>query len=644
MQIALAAAVALSFLCACSDAMRVPEGPPREDREPCQQHDPLRQPFFGDLHVHTAYSYDAYAFDVRGTPDQAYRFARGAPLSLGPLDAEGMGTRTVRLSRPLDFAAVTDHSEFLAEVDACTTPGAAGYESTTCETYRSNQSSGVTVLGTSLVSPSPTRRADLCGEDGGLCRDRLPDVWRSVVDAAEVAYDRSAACAFTSLIAYEYTGSLGASTQHRNVIFAGDRVPLPVSYYEQPTALGLWRALKRECIDAPGGGCDVIAIPHNTNESNGNAFRIEYPGASSIEEEREQAALRADLERLVEVYQHKGDSECRNGLSGIVGAPDEQCAFEKISRDGAADCGDGTGSGGAAGVGCISRLDYVRGILAAGLREGDRLGVNPYRLGLIASTDTHNATPGNVEERAFAGNHGSNDDSPEKRLDRGFLGLGGIEYGPGGLAGVWAEENTRGALFAALKRRETFGTSGPRIVVRMFGGADLPEALCDDPDLLRIGYERGVPMGGILAPGRAGAAPRFVVQALRDPGTPEAPGALLQRIQIVKGWVESGESHQRVFDAAGRANGADVDLATCEPRGPGAASLCAEWTDPAFDPAQAAFYYARVLENPTCRWSTWECLALPAADRPPACSDPEVPKTIQERAWTSPIWWDGARS
>jgi hypothetical protein len=179
----------------------------------------------------------------------------------------------------------------------------------------------------------------------------------------------------------------------------------------------------------------------------------------------------------------------------------------------------------------------------------------------------------------------------------------------------------------------------------MFGGADLPEGLCDDPDLLRIGYDRGVPMGGVLAAGRAGAAPRFVVQALRDPGTPEAPGSLLQRIQIVKGWIENGEAHEQVLDVAGQAaNGADVDLATCEARGPGAESLCAVWTDPAFDPAHPAFYYARVLENPTCRWSTWECLALPAESRPPACSNPEVPRTIQERAWTSPIWWDGAAS
>ncbi len=639
---ALAGLAAIFSLAACRERSEPPRRPPTEEREPCRRHDPLRQPFFGDLHAHTAYSYDAWVFDVRTTPEQAYRFARGEALDLAPFDAEGRPTRPARLARPLDFAAVTDHSEFLAETDACTTPGAQGHDSETCRTYRSGLAAGVTVLGSALVGANPARLPDVCGEDRASCRDGLAGVWQRVVAAAEGAYDRSGACSFTSFVAYEYTGSLGASTQHRNVIFANERVPLPVSYYEQPTRLGLWRALRRDCIDVVGGDCDVIAIPHNTNESNGNSFRVEYPGAATIEEQREQASLRADIERLVEVYQHKGDSECRNGFAGLLGAPDEQCDFEKTRPGETADCGEGTGSGGAAGVGCISRRDFLRGILAEGLREGERLGLNPYRLGVIASTDGHNGTPGNVDERTFIGNHGSNDDTAAERLGRGFLGLGGPEYGPGGLVGAWAEENSRGAIFAALKRRETFGTSGPRIAVRLFGGADLPAGLCDDPDLARIGYERGVPMGGVL-PGD-GRAPRFVAQALRDPGTAEVPGGLLDRIQIVKVWVEDGGAHERVFDVAGGGGDADVDPATCAPRGPGADSLCADWTDPDFDPAIPAAYYARVLENPSCRWSGWECLRLPAAERPDACADPAVPRTIRERAWTSPIWWDGATS
>jgi hypothetical protein len=640
------ALLAAALLAACSDAPAPSGGgPDGGPRAACTDRDPERKAFFGDLHVHTANSFDAYLFGTRGTPEDAYRFARGEPIALPPNDANGEPTRVVRLDRPLDFAAVTDHSEFLAEIEACTTPGVAGYDSQTCVEYRGSQTRGTILFGTAMILTEPKRRADICGDDGTGCAEGLMRVWTRTVEAAEAAYDRSAACSFTSFVAYEYTATTGVSTQHRNVIFANAEVPVPISYYEQPTRQGLWRELRRQCIDA-GTGCDAIAIPHNTNESNGNSFVVEYPGAATLDDERAQAEARAIAEPLIEIYQHKGDSECRNGVSGILGAIDEQCGFEKIRREGGEDCGDGVGSGGSTRMGCISRLDYVRGILLEGLREGTRLGVNPYRLGIIASTDTHNATPGNVEETSFAGHQGMNDDSQRKRLGDAFLDVSANEQGPGGLAGVWAEENSRPALFAALKRRETFGTSGPRMAVRFFGGFDLPADLCSDTRLVRTGYERGVAMGGVLpaAPGD-GAAPRFAVHALRDPGTDSRPGTPLERLQIVKGWIEDGERHERVFDVAGAGGTAGVDLDTCETTGTGGAdSLCATWSDPDFDPARPAFYYARVLENPTCRWSTRQCLELSPEDRPPACSDPIVPKTIQERAWTSPIWYDGAAS
>jgi hypothetical protein len=192
--------------------------------------------------------------------------------------------------------------------------------------------------------------------------------------------DRSARCEFTTFVAYEYTGATGASTRHRNVIFRNERVPFPTTYYEQPTPQGLWRELENTCLDA-GTGCDVLAIPHNPNESNGHMFLVEYPGATSVDEEREQAAMRARMEPLLEIFQHKGDSECMNGLSGIVGAPDEQCDFEKWVRPGPPDCGDGTGSLGSANFGCYSRRDFLRGILFEGLKEAERIGVNPYALG-----------------------------------------------------------------------------------------------------------------------------------------------------------------------------------------------------------------------------------------------------------------------
>ena len=612
-----------------------------EEREPCAVRNPLRNVYFGDLHVHTTYSFDAHAFDVDTTPEQAYRFAQGDPVALPPLDASGHGTQTLRLARPLDFTAVTDHSEFLGEVDECTTPGATSYDSATCQIYRGEAYTAVRQFGVRLTPRKPQRFPDICGADNQICLQQAAAVWERVQAAADAAYDRSAACRFTSFVAYEYSASAGASTLHRNVIFRNDHVPVPISVFEEATPQGLWAELKATCLDA-GTGCDVLAIPHNSNESNGKMFFVEYPGAATIDDERAQATFRAAMEPLVEIYQHKGSSECLNGISGIIGAPDEACEFERRRPAPFLDCGDGTGQTGAAGQGCVSRLDYVRGALLAGLKEDERLGVNPYRLGIIASTDTHNGTPGATEEATFIGHRGTDDDTPAKQLGTGVLTDGGLIFGPGGLTAVWAEENSRPSIFDALRRKEVFGTSGTRIAVRFFGGWSYAGSLCSDPDLIRKGYAGGVPMGGVLPAAPLGSsAPTFVISALRDPGSGDRVGAPLQRLQVIKGWIDNGESHQQVFDVAGNPNnGATVDEGTCALQGPGADALCTVWTDPDFNAAQHAFYYVRVLENPTCRWSTYVCNRLAAADRPPACSDPKTPKSIQERAWTSPIWYE----
>ncbi|MBI4516010.1 MAG: DUF3604 domain-containing protein [Deltaproteobacteria bacterium] len=635
-------AMVLGLVVAAGCGGTVPrEAPPEIDqREPCAQSSPLRNAYFGDLHVHTTYSFDAHAFELRVSPEQSYQFAKGDPVALPPLDAAGNGTRSVRLERPLDFAAVTDHSEFLGEVEACITPGSAAYDTQTCQNYRGDAIEGTRTFGL-LLTQKPQRFPNICGADGQVCHELAGQVWRRIQAAAEAAYDRTSRCGFTSFVAYEYSAATGISTRHRNVIFRNQRVPFPISYMEQPKAQGLWRELQTNCLDA-GTGCDVLAIPHNSNESNGHMFLVEYPGAATVEEERTAAEFRAAIEPLVEVYQHKGDSECSRELSGITGAPDELCAFEKtkaVAEFG--DCGEQPGSFGGAVTGCVHRLDFVRNVLLAGLQEHVRLGVNPYQLGFIASTDTHNGTPGDVEENSFAGHRGTDDDTPEKQLGDGLLTRGGKIFSPGGLAAVWAEENSRAAIFEALRRREVFGTSGPRISARFFGGWGLPADLCDDAELVKRAYELGVTMGATL-PARppAGAAPSFVVAALGDPGIGSQPGTALQRIQIVKGWLAGGQAHEQVFEVAGDANnGASVDEATCTPSGSGAQSLCSVWTDPGFDPSQHAFYYARVLENPSCRWSTFICNRLPPVERPPACTDPAIPKTIQERAWTSPIWY-----
>ena len=231
--------------------------------------------------------------------------------------------------------------------------------------------------------------------------------------------------------------------------------------------------------------------------------------------------------------------------------------------------------------------------------------------------------------------------APATRLGDGQFYIGGYRFSPGGLAAVWAEENSRPALFDALRRREVYGTSGPRITVRFFGGWALGAGLCGEPDLLETAYARGVPMGGVLgAPAPGATAPAFLVSALRDPGTAARPGTPLQRLQVVKGWIAGGEPHQQVYDVAGDAtSAATVDDTTCAISGSGFDALCTVWTDPDFDPTQHAFYYARVLEDPSCRWSTVACNALAPADRPASCTDPNVPRTIQERAWTSPIWY-----
>ena len=594
-----------------------------DPREPCADHNPRRNLYFGDLHVHTAYSFDAWISDVRTDPAGAYRFARG----------EAVAGR--RLARPLDFAAVTDHAEYLAEVEGCTTPGSAVYTTDRCVAFRAATPTSLVQFGLGLDADAPARFADLCGPGALDCPAGAAAVWSRVQAAAEQAYDRSAACEFTSLVAYEWSGSRMLANLHRNVIFRTRDVPrLPVTHFEAPTAPELWSRLQAECREGLPG-CDVLAIPHNSNWSNGNLFVPESPAGA---DPAALARLRADLEPLLEVYQHKGDSECMNGVSGL-GEPDELCDFEKLRTAPFDDCGDGVGSKGILARGCVSRLDYLRGVLLAGLQEEARLGVNPYRLGVVASTDTHNGTPGLVDESGYRGHFGTREADATARLTA--VVPAGPRNSPGGLVAVWSEENSREAIFDALRRREVYGTSGPRIAVRMFAAWDLPDDLCDRPDMLDVADDRGVPMGGLLDPGPAGAAPRIVVAAQRDVGAPGQPGTPLQRVQIVKGWLdEGGAGHIAVFDVAGGAGDADVDLDTCAPRGAGADALCSVWRDPRYDPALPSFYYARVLENPTCRWSWRDCLSLPAAERPKTCD--ELPRTIQERAWTSPIWIDPA--
>jgi hypothetical protein len=609
-------------------------------RRECIDRNPERNAYFGDLHVHTKYSLDASTQGTNVGPHDAYRFALGERIPVQPYDPDGNGLRSTQIARPLDFAAVTDHSEFFGETEICTHPEYAGYNSPECQFYRAQPAQAFLAFNAQLAERGTPNadggksvpRFSYCGPNGQDCLEAAKSPWGDIQRAAEAYNDRSSECRFTTFVGYEWTGSPESNNWHRNVLFATDTVPaLPISYMDAAAPEYLWQGLADNC--RAEDGCESLTIPHNSNLSNGIMFQVTddagQPFTAAFAETKQRN------EPLAEVMQHKGQSECLNvGAS----AADELCGYEILPYNNLA--GDRLQN-----TNPPKETDFLRAALKAGLAQEQALGVNPFKYGFIGSTDTHIGAPGQVLEDRFPGHGGAG--QPNTTMPAGLTDL--VEYNPGGLAVLWAEQNTREALYAAMRRREAYGTSGPRIVVRFFGG-DLPDGMCESGDFARIGYAAGVPMGGDL---RALAGkPRFAVAALRDPGGDGEPGLPLQRIQIVKGWLDaSGDAHEQVFEVAGDPdNGASVDEQTCATSGTGHASLCALWRDEAFDPAQRAFYYARVVQNPSCRWHAYQCAAAGAScPRPPVApgqSDPlegccaaEYPKTVQERAWTSPIWY-----
>jgi hypothetical protein len=638
----LAVFVTFALACAAGPAAGQVPGPWQrtETRENCGSFSALRTPFFGDLHIHTAYSGDAILLDTRAKPADTYVHAKGGPLGLPPFDANGVASRTAQLRRPLDFAAVTDHSEGFGEVDICQTPGLAGYDSSQCQGLRSLKGNAVPLFPPDSrflallvpygISPDPMR-FDWCGDGGAECLAHASLVWQDIQDAAEAHYDRTAACAFTTFVAYEWSATPNGRNLHRNIIFRNATVPaLPTSYLEEQTAEGLRAAVKSQCIDGLPG-CDALAIPHNPNASFGLMFAPMNDDGSPLT--AASARSRAAMEPLVEMMQHKGQSECRPG----VGTTDERCGFESMNRLTLFSLSTPDAE--------FSPYSYARTGLLEGLAQHQLLGVNPFQLGFIGSTDTHNGTAGDVNEEDWRGHLGTTDATPAFMLNR--IPPGGIETNPGGLAVLWAEENSRDALFAAMRRREAYATSGTRPIVRAFAGR-FSRSMCSDPEFVRTGYRRGVPMGGELGPTNSRYSPRFAILASRDSGDPGVPGTPLDRVQMIKGWIDAaGQAQEKVFDVAGGDTDGGVDPATCARTGTGHDQLCTIWRDPEFDPRQRAFYYVRVLENPTCRWSARLC-----NEQGVDCTDPDsVPsefvwccnslyaRTIQERAWTSPHWY-----
>ena len=603
-----------------------------ESRQPCDAHDPLKQPYFGDLHVHTRYSLDASTQGTRTSPDQAYRFAKGETIGIQPWAQDGTALRSLALSRPLDFAMVSDHAELIGEVHMCNTPQVAGYSSWQCMIYR-GWPRGAFYLFNYMATMEQTHMGQ-CGERGELCISASLAPWAEMQEAAEQHYDRSSNCEFTAFVGYEWTGMQADSggNLHRNIVFRNAQVPrLPVSFIDGPRADLLWQSLDDQCNSA-SGSCDSLVIPHNSNLSAGYMFSGKSEDGTAMS--REFAELRKRFEPLVEIMQHKGASECYYPGSG---SRDELCSFEQLPKDNIAGYPGGP----------KPDTGFMRTVLADGMMLEQQLGVNPYQYGIIASTDTHLGTPGATEEDRFLGHGGAGvpakDEVPAGLPDN-------LEYNPGGLAVVWAEENSRDALFNAMRRKEVYGTSGPRIVSRLFAGWNYAPDLCQSPDAIARAYASGVPMGGELpAPSSATAKPSFYVTASQDAGSLGKPGMPLQRLQIIKSWIDAkGSRQEQVIDVAGDANnGATVDLKTCATSGAGFANLCTVWTDDAFDPKESAYYYSRVVENPSCRWSQRMCSAAAVdcaiagsiKDGYEDCCAPEHRPVIQERAWSSPVWY-----
>ena len=575
---------------------------------------PLRNAYFGDLHTHTNFSYDAFLNGTRATPHDAYRYAQGEALT-HPAGFE------IQLDAPLDFYAVTDHASFLGMLPAIMDPD-------------QEVSHPVAGLLTDFVSGALTgdaraeARRDIRAYTLGQNQpphdpDVVRSAWRETVAAAENHYEPGR---FTTFVGYEFTGSPENQNLHRNVIFRGSTVPeLPFSRLDSfnPEELWAWMDRNREA------GMEALAIPHNSNGSNGLMFRLATYAGEPLD--AAYAEVRNRNEPLVEITQTKGTSDTHPALS----PNDEWADFEIWSYR----IGGGTTPSQPNG-------SYVREAYLNGLRLEEEQGINPFRFGLVGATDNHAGSGAGSESSFFTAGGappvGSSIpfDPPGPDGRRYSASPLGALRGASGLTGVWAEENTREAIYDAFRRKETFATTGPRMRVRFFAGYDYPDDLVDDPDLIAEAYAGGVAMGGELAaPGSR--VPRFLVWASRDPSS-----APLARLQVVKGWVDGGDARERVYDVAcsdGLAvdgtthrcpdNGARVNLEDCSiSEDVGAAELRTLWTDPDFDAGQRAIYYVRVLENPSCRWSTWDAVRADVEPRP------DLPATLQERAWSSPIW------
>ena len=626
-----------------------------------------RNPYYGDLHVHTKYSFDAYVFGVTASPDDAYRYAKGEGVK-HPLGYE------MKLREPLDFYAVTDHGFYMGMIQAYadTTTDISQNEfaepfhnlnrldNLTVESAGERSNIFSSVLGAAIIQPYPDwhpklLRAYLTRNTQGALQSFDYDIHKSAwADVARSANEHNDPGHFTTFIGYEFTTStdIEGGNLHRNVIFNSSKASIrPWTRIDSinPEDLWTWQDKLRD------KGVDTIAIPHNSNGSNGQMFEMESFKGNALD--IEYANKRMRNEPLVEITQVKGTSDTHPLLS-----PDDEWAdFEIMDvRVGSRPPTYSKPSG------SYVREAYLNGLTLEFTKQG-----NPYKFGLIGSTDTH-VVAASLDESNFWSKVGLLDGDPENRgsvplkeenierldeymrafnqpvsrvsLEQGeYANTGFTQWGASGLAAAWAEENTRESIFNAFRRKETFATTGTRIAVRFFGGYNLSSIDLNSESLVSEAYQKGVTMGSDLLHNE-NKIPEFLVWAQRDKN-----GAPLQRIQIIKGWIDnnSGRPKEKVFDVVcsdgmqpdpitNRCpdNGARVNINDCSiSTNVGSSELKTVWKDPEFAPDDKTFYYVRVLENPTCRWSTWD--AIKAGYKPRE----GLHETIQERAWSSPIWY-----